>query len=402
MVSYSEIKNKLKIEVERENDIGIAHLTHYFQNHINGVSQHYVEPAKQYLKIISDKLNLVEEPQMQQLLPMQFDVPFPPPEKYDFTFIDLFAGIGGFRIPSQELKGKCVFTSEFNYHAQRAYEINFGEVPFGDITKLDLDIVPKHDVLMAGFPCQPFSISGKMKGFEDTRGTLIYNVLKIIELREPKVILLENVKHLVHHDKGRTLKTILKHLNELGYKTSFEILNASDFGVPQNRERIIIVGHKQKTFDFSKIETKPKPILKGFLDENVVFEYLNEPYTLISDYKTQTSGLIFIGYRNKTIRKAGVRPGTENLSRVHKQPNRIYSTDGLHPALPSQESSGRFWIYDNGQVRKLTINECYRIMGFPENFIKINNLSELYKQVGNSVCVPMVKEIMKQIKEQLL
>jgi len=402
MVKYSAIKNKLRIEVEREDNIGVAHLTHYFQNSINGVSQHYLKSATEYLKKLSEDLNFLEEPQMQQLLPMQFDVPFPPPEKYDFTFIDLFAGIGGFRIPSQELNGKCVFTSEFNYHAQRSYEINFGEVPFGDITKLDLNIVPNHDILMAGFPCQPFSISGKMKGFEDTRGTLIYNVLKIIELREPKVVLLENVKHLVHHDEGRTLKIILKHLEELGYKTSCEILNASDFGVPQNRERIIIVGHKKQKFDFSKIKTQPKPILKDFLDKNVEFEYLNEPYTLIEDFKTQASGLIFIGYRNKTIRKAGVRPGTENLSRVHKQPNRIYSSDGLHPALPSQESSGRFWIHDNGQVRKLTINECYKIMGFPENFIKINNLSELYRQVGNSVCVPMVKEIMKEIKKQLL
>ncbi len=121
MVSYSTIKNKLKIEVERENNIGMAHLTHYFQNHINGVSQHYFEPATKYLKKISDDLNFVEEPQMQQLLPMQFDVPFPPPTNYDFTFIDLFAGIGGFRIPTQEMNGKCVFTSEFNYHAQRAY-----------------------------------------------------------------------------------------------------------------------------------------------------------------------------------------------------------------------------------------------------------------------------------------
>lgn len=402
MITYSTIKNKFKIEVEREDNIGVAHLTHYFQNHINGISEHYKEPAKEYLRKISEDLKFVEEPVMQQLLPMQFDVPFPPPEKYDFTFIDLFAGIGGFRIPSQELNGKCVFTSEFNYHAQRSYEINFGEVPFGDITKLDLNIVPNHDVLMAGFPCQPFSISGKMKGFEDTRGTLIYNVFKIIELRQPKVVLLENVKHLIHHDKGRTLKIILKHLEELGYKTSYEILNASDFGVPQNRERIIIVGHKETKFDFSQIVTIPKPTLKNFLDKDVEFEFLNEPYTLIDNFKTQTSGLIFIGYRNKTIRKAGVRPGTENLSRVHKQPNRIYSSNGLHPALPSQESSGRFWIYDNGHVRKLTINECYRIMGFPENFIKINNLSELYRQVGNSVCVPMVKEIMKQIKKQLL
>jgi DNA (cytosine-5)-methyltransferase 1 len=183
---------------------------------------------------------------------------------------------------------------------------------------------------------------------------------------------------------------------------SWKLLNASDFGVPQNRERIIIIGHKDKKFDFANLKTKPKPILKDILETDGNFEFLNEPYTIIDDYKVQESGLIFIGYRNKTIRKAGVRPGTENLSRVHKQPNRIYSTDGLHPAIPSQESSGRFWIYHNGAVRKLTINECYRIMGFPDKFKKISNTGELYRQIGNSVCVPMIKEITKQIKEQLL
>lgn len=402
MVKYSTVKKKLKIEVDRATDNGLAHLTHYFQNHVNGVSQHYRKPATDYLSLLSDELSLVEEPQMQMLLPMKFDVPFPPPVDYDFTFIDLFAGIGGFRIPMQENKGKCVFTSEFNFHAQRSYELNFGEVPFGDITKLDLNIVPKHDVLTAGFPCQPFSISGKMKGFEDTRGTLIYNVFQIIEKRQPKVVFLENVKHLIHHDGGKTLKTILKDLEDLGYKVSWKLLNASNFGVPQNRERIIIIGHKSKKFDFTKLKTKPKPVLKDILETEGDFEFLNEPYTILDDYKVQESGLIFIGYRNKSIRKAGVRPGTEHLSRVHKQPNRIYSTDGLHPAIPSQESSGRFWIYHEGKVRKLTINECYRIMGFPDKFKKINNTGELYRQIGNSVCVPMIKEITKQIKEQLL
>lgn len=402
MVKYSALKKKLKIRVEKTANNGLAHLTHYFQNPLNGVSKHYKKSAKEYLSLLSRDLQLAEEPQMQQFLPLKFDVPFPPPDDYDFTFIDLFAGIGGFRIPMQELNGKCVFTSEFNYWAQRSYEHNFGEVPFGDITKLDLNIVPKHEVLTAGFPCQPFSISGKMKGFEDTRGTLIYNVFQIIEKRLPKVVFLENVKHLIHHDKGNTLKTILKDLEQLGYKTSWKLLNASDFGVPQNRERIIIIGHKTNKFDFSKLKTKPKPILKDFLDQDVNFEYLNEPYTILTDYKVQESGLIFIGHRNKLIRKAGVRPGTEHLSRVHKQPNRIYSTEGLHPALPSQESSGRFWIYDKGDVRKLTINECYKIMGFPEKFIKIDNLGESYRQIGNSVCIPMIKEISKQIKAQLL
>jgi DNA (cytosine-5)-methyltransferase 1 len=402
MVKYSAVKKALQIEVDKATDNGLAHLTHYFQNSVNGVSQHYEQPAMNYLNQLKGQLNLAEEPQMQAYLPMKFDVPFPPPTSYDFTFIDLFAGIGGFRIPMQELKGKCVFTSEFNFHAQRTYELNFGEIPFGDITKLNLNIVPKHDVLTAGFPCQPFSISGKMKGFEDTRGTLIYNVFQIIEMRKPRVVFLENVKHLVHHDNGNTLRTIIKDLELLGYKVSWKVLNASDFGVPQNRERIIIIGHQKELFDFSKLKTKPKTTLKTILDKDVPFEYLDEPYTLLEDYRVQDSGLIFIGYRNKTIRKAGVRPGTENLSRVHKQPNRIYSTDGIHPALPSQETSGRFWIYDEGEVRKLTINECYKIMGFPDKFAKINNLSELYRQIGNSVCIPMIKEITKEIKAQLL
>lgn len=402
MVKYSNIKEKLKIEAERSEDNGLAHLTHYFQNNTNGISQHYKTYAEEHLKQISKNLNIVEEHSPQLYLPIKFDIPFPPPANPEFTFIDLFAGIGGFRIPLQELNGKCVFTSEFNYHAKRAYEINFGEVPFGDITTLDLKIIPPHDILTAGFPCQPFSISGKMKGFEDTRGTLIYSVFQIIELRKPKIVFLENVKNLVHHDKGNTLRVIIKDLELLGYKVSWKVLNASDFGVAQNRERLIIIGHQEKKFDFSKIEKKEKPVLKNILDKDGKFEYLNESYTLIDNYKKQESGLIFIGYRNKTIRKAGVRPGTENLSRVHKQPNRIYSSEGIHPALPSQESSGRFWIYDDEKVRKLTINECYKIMGFPENFIKINNNSELYRQIGNSVCIPMINEITKQIKSQLL
>lgn len=333
-----------------------------------------------------------------------FDVPFPPymGENY-FTFIDLFAGIGGFRIPLQWEGGKCIFSSEFNKDAQKVYERNYGEFPFGDITKIPVEIIPSHDVLCAGFPCQPFSISGKMKGFEDTRGTLIYSVFKIIESKHPKVVFLENVKHLVHHDGGRTLSTILEGLNNLGYKTSYAVLNASNFGVPQNRERIIIIGHREKQFDFSKVKKREHVLLKDVLDENRgEFEYLNEPYTILSDMKTQPSGLIFAGYRNKNIRKAGVRPGTEHLSRVHKQPNRIYSIEGIHPALPSQESSGRFWIFDGLKVRKLTINECYKIMGFPSDFIKSSNLGEQYRQIGNSVCIPMIQEIIKEIKNQLL
>ncbi len=401
-MKYSTIRKKLEVETLNGYAEDLAFFTHYLHNHKNGVSNSYKKGAKSYFARIKEELNIVSEPELQAMLPINWDIPFPAPEDYEFTFIDLFAGIGGFRIPLQELGGKCVFSSEFNYHAQRAYELNFGEVPFGDITKLNLGIVPKHDLLCAGFPCQPFSISGKMKGFEDTRGTLIYHVFEIIEKRKPEVVFLENVKHLVYHDNKRTLATIIQHLEELGYIVSRKVLNASDYGLPQNRERIIIVGHKKKKFDFAKIKKKSKPILKDFLDKENDFEYLDESYTILEEQKMQDSGLVFAGYRNKTIRKAGVRPGTEHLSRVHKQPNRIYSTEGVHPALPSQESSGRFWIYHDGMVRKLTIQECYRIMGFPDKFMLINNRGELYKQIGNSVAIPMIKEVGKQIKEQLL
>lgn len=404
MTTYSTFREKLKVEQLNSNAEDLAFLTHYLHNHENGVSKSYKQKADEYYKQLSEELGIsvVNDSGLQAMLPINWDIPFPAPENPDFTFIDLFAGIGGFRIPLQELGGKCVFSSEFNHHAQRSYELNFGEVPFGDITKLDIDIVPKHNVLCAGFPCQPFSISGKMKGFEDTRGTLIYHVFEIIEKRKPKVILLENVKHLVYHDKKRTLTTIVQHLEELGYVVSKKVLNASDFGVPQNRERIIIIGHKNKKFDFSKIKKQPKPVLKDFLDKENDFEWLDEPYTILDEQKRQDSGLIFAGYRNKTIRKAGVRPGTEHLSRVHKQPNRIYSTEGVHPALPSQESSGRFWILHEGKVRKLTIQECYRIMGFPDKFKMIYNRGELYKQIGNSVAIPMIKAVAEQIKTQLL
>ena len=402
MIKYSALRDNIKIEPSNNNEEDLAYFTHYLQNYENIINNSYEVRARDYYGTISEKLGIVSEPELQALLPIKWDVPFPAPEVPEFTFIDLFAGIGGFRIPLQELGGKCVFSSEYNYHAQRSYEFNFGEVPFGDITKLNVDIVPEHDVICAGFPCQPFSISGKMKGFEDTRGTLIYHVFKIIEKHKPKVVFLENVKHLVYHDKKRTLETIIQHLEEMGYVVSKKVLNASDFGLPQNRERIIIIGHNAKKFDFSKLNNEEKPALKNFLDRENDFEYLNEPYTILEEQKIQDSGLIFAGYRNKTIRKAGVRPGTEHLSRVHKQPNRIYSTEGVHPALPSQESSGRFWIWHNEKVRKLTIQECYRIMGFPEQFKLINNKGELYKQIGNSVAIPMIKAVAVQIKKQLL
>jgi len=319
-------------------------------------------------------------------------------------FIDLFSGIGGFRQGFEEQGFECVFSSEMDTHAQEMYCKNFGEKPYGDITKIKEKNIPPHDMLCGGFPCQPFSIAGDKKGFNDTRGTLFFDIARIIKYHTPKVVVLENVKNFKNHDKGRTLKTVLKTLEDMGYSTNWEILNAKDFGVPQNRERTIIVGDKNGIeFDFSKISTSTSPKIADILESNRDdFEYLDESeYTLIQNPKKQLSGLIFSGYRNKKIRKNGVRENTEHLSRVHKQPNRIYSSEGTHPTLSSQEPTGRYFIYHNGKVRKLTLLECYRLMGFPDDFKKIGTTSKQYNGVGNSIVVPMVVKIAKEVNNQL-
>ena len=320
-------------------------------------------------------------------------------------YIDLFAGIGGFRYSFDKAGFKCVFSSEINEACQKIYQENYGDLPAGDITKINPEDIPDFEVLCGGFPCQPFSICGKKKGFEDTRGTLFFEICRIIEKKQPLAVVLENVKHLIDHDNGNTFRVILQKLEGLGYETSFRVLNSKDYGVAQSRERIIIVATKYGKFDFSDME-KSKPVyIKDILDKSGDFEYLKkDEYTLLADVYVhqQPSGLIFCGYRNKNIWKKGIRPNTEHLSRCHRQPNRIYSSNGVHPTLPSQETSGRFWIYipEEDAVRKLTINECYKLMGFPETFKKDSNKGNAYKQVGNSVVIPMVYELAKSLMRQ--
>ena len=175
----------------------------------------------------------------------------------DFSFIDLFAGIGGIRMGVQNAGGKCVFSSEINEKAAKVYEANFKESPLSDVTQIEAKSLPDFDLLCAGFPCQPFSISGKKKGFEDTRGALFFDICRIIDEKKPKVVLLENVKHLIHHNKGQTLKIILQNL---GYEVSFKLLNAKDFGVPQNRERIIIIASQKTAFNFDLLILKKPQI----------------------------------------------------------------------------------------------------------------------------------------------
>lgn len=319
-------------------------------------------------------------------------------------FIDLFAGIGGIRLGFQNNGFSCVYSNEINDHACDMYQANFGENPKGDVTKISEKNLPDFDILCAGFPCQSFSICGKQKGFNDTRGTLFFDICRILKAKKPYAFLLENVFNLVTHNSGKTLKVMLDKLNDLGYQVEYKVLNAKNFGVPQNRERIIIVGSKDKKFDFSKLKLTPIVSMENFLDKKGDFTYLNnDEYTLIPKelIKVQEkSGLIFVGYRNKKIRTKGVRPNTEHLSRVHKMPNRIYSAKGIHPTIASQETSGRYFIYSNNKVRKLTINECYRFMGFPDNFIKTGLISKQYERIGNSVCVNMISAVAKEIKKQ--
>lgn len=322
------------------------------------------------------------------------------------NYIDLFCGVGGIRrgMDSQQ-NFQCVFSSDINEECQRTYQENYGDMPFGDITLADENLdIPDHDILCGGFPCQPFSICGLQHGFEDTRGTLFFDICRILRAKQPEVVFLENVKHLVHHDRGNTLDTILNKLRELGYNVSWRVLNAVDFGVPQNRERIIIIGSLHGRFDFDRVQTVDRVNLVNFLDEQGEFEFLDpDDYTILDNpVRQRGSGLMFAGYRNRRIRVAGVRPGTEHLSRVHKQPNRIYSVFGTHPTLPSQETSGRFFVLleDGCTVRKLTLNECWRIMGFPEEFIRPSSIAEQYKQLGNSVCVPMIAAVAQEINNQ--
>lgn len=320
-------------------------------------------------------------------------------------FIDLFCGVGGFRIALESVGGKCVFSSDIDENCRQVYSMNFGDYPEGDIRDISAADIPDHDILCAGFPCQPFSISGRQKGFEDTRGTLFFEIMRIIREKKPVVVFLENVKHLYYHDSGNTLRVIVNCLEGEGYSVSYKICNAIDYGLPQNRERIILIGSRSGTkFDFGAVEKVKAEPLKYFLENEGEFEYLEpDEYILLENTTQQKSGLIFAGYRKKNIRQKGVLKGNMHHSRTHRQPNRIYSVEGYHPTLTSQETSGRFFILlPDGTVRKMTLKECWRIMGFPEDFKNPCSKTVQYKQLGNSVCIPMISSISRGIVKQVL
>ena len=381
-------KYKIRI-VEAENDEAI--LTHYLHNNKNGVSKFYKKEAINFAKTliqykypeenITDK---VAEEAIQYGLFDSFQVPFPPLESPKFTFIDLFAGIGGFRLAMQNLGGKCIYSSEWDKEAKKTYKANFGETPFGDITKESTKsyIPDNFDVLCAGFPCQAFSIAGKRGGFEDTRGTLFFDVAEIIKRKKPKAIFLENVKGLVTHDNGKTLDVILNTLEELDYAVHVKIINAKNFGVPQNRERIFIIGFNKDKVDnynvFNFPESTQEVFINNFIENNVegydISEHLQKSYLLKKDDGKPQIIDIDSNIQVKTL-----------VSTYHK----------------IQRLTGTFVKDGKTGLRLLSISECKAIMGFPNDFIVPVSRTQAYRQFGNSVAVPAIQATANEILKKL-
>ncbi len=295
-------------------------------------------------------------------------------------FIDLFCGIGGFRIAfeeaceEQDITAKCVFSSDIDKFAQDSYEANFGERPHGDITQVDEKDIPDHDILFAGFPCQPFSIIGQMKGLNDTRGTLFFDIARIIKEKEPKAFILENVKQLVGHDKGNTLKVILKSLKDLGYHVQYSVLNALDYGLPQKRERIVIVGHKE-----SIMFTYPDPI-KPFKPLTEILETRVDKKHYASDY---------IKNKRKESHKSSFYP-----SIWHENKSGNISSYPFSCTLRAGASYN--YLLVNGK-RRLTPREMLRLQGFPDWFQIVVSDGQAKKQAGNAVPVNMIKAVVQKL-----
>jgi DNA (cytosine-5)-methyltransferase 1 len=304
------------------------------------------------------------------------------------TFIDLFSGVGGFRVGLEANGASCVFSSDIDKWANQTYFINFGEYPKGDIKKIKSEDIPDHDILCAGFPCQPFSIAGRRLGFADIRGTLFFEIERIIKDKKPRAFLLENVKGLINHDRGNTFATILNKLHGLGYSTFYKVLNSRDYGVPQNRERIYIVGFRDKVKNFEFPEPYAKrPNIKDILEPYVSGHELSE---------------IALGHLNKhfkeLVSEKRLDPKNPVIATEIRPSRCIFRYDGLSPCLTAKMGTGG----NNVPVlarekRTLTVRECLRIQGFPESFKIEGGSSHSYKQIGNSVSVPVIKAIAKNI-----
>ena len=312
-------------------------------------------------------------------------------------FIDLFAGVGGFHQALSSFGAHCVFASEWNKHAAHTYEVNYGIKPQGDLTKIDEKEIPKHDILCGGFPCQAFSISGKQKGFEDTRGTLFFDIARIVAYHQPRLLLLENVRNLARHDQGKTLQVILSTLEDLDYQVYYKVLNASHFELPQNRERIYFVCFK-----------------KGLTPDTFKFPHPSSRFTALRDFlephpqdakvitrsdlkitKTYTPSIDLFGdveLPNKPIQIGIVNKGGQG--------ERIYDPWG-HAITLSAHGGGvgaKTGLYKVGSViRKLSPRECARVQGFPESFKIVSSTAQAYQQFGNSVAIHVLKALLQQI-----
>ena len=309
----------------------------------------------------------------------------------DMNFIDLFAGIGGFRYALESFGCKCVFSSEWDKFCQESYNLNFGDVPYGDITKIDEKDIPNFDILCGGFPCQPFSVSGKQKGFDDTRGTLFFDIVRIVAYHKPKVIFLENVKNLKAHNGGATFEVISNTLNELNYNIYYKVLNAKNFGLPQNRERITIVCIRKDidngNFEFPNGIVDFKTISDIKEDDNKTKKYIiNRDDIFIDEKKLENA--IKNGKVNKPVQIGIIGKGGQG--------NRIYHENGIGITLAASSGgaaskTGAYYI--NGKVRKLSPREAARLQGFPESFIIIDNENQALKQFGNSVPIALLKAV---------
>lgn len=311
------------------------------------------------------------------------------------TFIDLFAGLGGFRIALESLGARCVYSNEWDEPVQKVYADNFGDTPEGDITKVDEKTIPDHDILCAGFPCQAFSISGKQRGFEDSRGTLFFDVARIVKEKKPKIVFMENVKNFATHDEGRTLAVVKATMEELGYIFYQKVLNAVDYGVPQKRERIYMVCFRNDLkfgeFKYPKSFKLTKHVEDYLLDDESLLDglYVDRPDTYFNDTKDDK-------YSNKSIRLGTVNKGGQG--------ERIYSTKGIAITLSAYgggvfAKTGGYLV--NGKTRKLHPRECARIMGYPDSYKICESNNQAYKQFGNSVVIDVLQYIGQEIGETL-
>ncbi len=308
--------------------------------------------------------------------------------KIHLRYIDLFCGIGGFRIAATNaskevgLTSECVFSSDIDSDAQTAYEANFGERPHGDITEIGADEIPDHEVLFGGFPCQAFSIIGEMKGFADARGTLFFDIARILDEKRPQAIVLENVKQLRGHDGGRTLSTILNILDELGYWVDYRVLNALDFGLPQKRERILIVGFlddSHKRFSWPGVDRFPIRSLEDLLEDD-----------------SQVDPFYFASPKIRKSRKSSIKSKAlpDGRSIWHENKSGNISPHPYSCALRAG-ASYNYLLVDG--IRRLTMREMLRLQGFPDTFKIACGYSATRKQAGNSVPVPMIQAVIEQV-----